>query len=53
MKFKALVVYSDGRLGQGGISLPDRDYYLKSDTRSKTVQGAKKVLIATFLVASI
>jgi len=32
-------------LGQGGISLPDRDYYLKSDTRSKKVQDALKTLI--------
>lgn len=34
-------------LGQGGISLPDRGYYLKNDTRSKKVQGALKTLIAT------
>ena len=27
-------------LYQGGTSLPDRDYYLKTDTRSKTIQAA-------------
>ena len=27
-------------LYQGGTSLPDRDYYLKNDTRSKTIQAA-------------
>ncbi|QEC80412.1 M13 family metallopeptidase [Mucilaginibacter ginsenosidivorax] len=34
-------------LGQGGTSLPDRDYYLKNDARSKKVQGAFKTLITT------
>ena len=24
--------------GQGGLALPDRDYYLNSDTRSKTIR---------------
>lgn len=28
------------RLSQGGITLPDRDYYLKNDQRSKTVRAA-------------
>lgn len=32
-------------LGQGGTSLPDRDYYLKSDARSKRIQGAFKQYI--------
>ena len=27
-------------LSQGGTSLPDRDYYLKTDSRSKTIQAA-------------
>ncbi|HEX6622539.1 MAG TPA: M13 family metallopeptidase [Pyrinomonadaceae bacterium] len=27
-------------LGQGGLSLPDRDYYLKDDERSKTLRAA-------------
>ncbi len=27
-------------LSQGGTSLPDRDYYLKTDSRSKTIQDA-------------
>ena len=27
-------------LSQGGTSLPDRDYYLKTDARSKTIQSA-------------
>jgi putative endopeptidase len=28
------------QLTQGGTSMPDRDYYLKSDARSKKIQGA-------------
>lgn len=28
------------QLYQGGISLPDRDYYLKNDARSQTIRGA-------------
>ena len=28
------------QLGQGGLSLPDRDYYLKDDARSKTIRTA-------------
>jgi putative endopeptidase len=27
-------------LGQGGLSLPDRDYYLKDDARSKAIRAA-------------
>ncbi|GAB3869306.1 M13 family metallopeptidase [Hymenobacter segetis] len=27
-------------LGQGGLSLPDRDYYLKDDARSKSIRAA-------------
>lgn len=34
-------------LGQGGTSLPDRDYYLKSDARTLKVQAAYKQYIAT------
>ncbi len=29
-----------GDLGQGGLGLPDRDYYLKDDERSKTIRTA-------------
>lgn len=32
-------------LGQGGTSLPDRDYYLKSDPRTKRIQDAYKQYI--------
>ncbi len=28
------------QIGQGGTTLPDRDYYLKDDTRSKTIRDA-------------
>ena len=28
------------RMGQGGLSLPDRDYYLKEDARSKAIRTA-------------
>ena len=28
------------RMGQGGLSLPDRDYYLKDDGRSKAIRAA-------------
>lgn len=28
------------QFGQGGLSMPDRDYYLKTDARSKKIQGA-------------
>jgi len=33
--------------GQGGTSLPDRDYYLKSDARTLKVQAAYKQYITT------
>ena len=35
------------QLGQGGTSLPDRDYYLKSDARSLKIQEAFKKYIKT------
>ena len=39
-------------LGQGGINLPDRDYYLKSDNRSKKAQDALKKLAVTLFTLS-
>ncbi len=33
--------------GQGGTTLPDRDYYLNSDARTKTIQAAYKQYITT------
>ena len=33
------------QLSQGGTSLPDRDYYLKDDARSKKIQEAYKIYI--------
>lgn len=35
------------QLAQGGTTLPDRDYYLKSDAKSTSIQGAYKKYIAT------
>lgn len=35
------------QLSQGGISLPDRDYYLKDDARSKTIREALEKYIVT------
>ena len=35
------------QFGQGGTSLPDRDYYLKSDSRTLKIQEAFKKYIAT------
>jgi endothelin-converting enzyme/putative endopeptidase len=36
-------------LSQGGLGLPDRDYYLKDDARSKTIRAAyEKHVAATF-----
>ena len=35
------------QLGQGGISLPDRDYYLKNLGRNKAIQEAYKKYITT------
>ena len=34
-------------IGQGGTSLPDRDYYLKSDARTKKIQEAYRQYIIT------
>ena len=34
------------QLGQGGTSLPDRDYYLKNDARSKAVRSAYENYLA-------
>ncbi|NVM67612.1 putative endopeptidase [Mucilaginibacter sp. SG538B] len=39
-------------LGQGGTTLPDRDYYLKNDPRSKKAQDALKKLITTLFTLS-
>lgn len=35
------------QLSQGGTTLPDRDYYLKDDARSKKIQEAYKTYITT------
>jgi putative endopeptidase len=35
------------QLGQGGTSLPDRDYYLKDDARSQKIQSAFKNYVTT------
>ncbi len=35
------------QLSQGGTSLPDRDYYLKSDSRSTKIQEAYKKYVST------
>ncbi|RDV14615.1 M13 family peptidase [Pontibacter diazotrophicus] len=35
------------QLSQGGTTLPDRDYYLKDDARSKKIQDAYKTYITT------
>ncbi|MGZ3764119.1 MAG: M13 family metallopeptidase, partial [Mucilaginibacter sp.] len=35
------------QFGQGGTSLPDRDYYLKDDARTKKIQDAYKHYIVT------
>lgn len=35
------------QFGQGGTSLPDRDYYLKDDARAKKIQNAYKKYIVT------
>ncbi|WDF76325.1 M13 family metallopeptidase [Mucilaginibacter sp. KACC 22773] len=40
------------RLGQGGTALPDRDYYLKNDQRSKDVRDALKTLAITVFTLS-
>ena len=37
------------QMGQGGLTLPDRDYYLKDDARSKTIRTAYETyLVNTF-----
>ncbi|MBF9236637.1 M13 family metallopeptidase [Hymenobacter sp. BT683] len=37
------------QMGQGGLSLPDRDYYLKDDARSKAIRAAYDTyLVNTF-----
>lgn len=36
-------------VGQSGISLPDRDYYLKSDDRNKTMQAALREYVRDLL----
>ena len=40
------------RLSQGGISLPDRAYYLQNDKRSKSVTEALKTFIITVFTLS-
>lgn len=40
------------QLSQGGTTLPDRDYYLKNDSRSKSIQDAyKKYMIRLFTLS--
>jgi putative endopeptidase len=39
-------------LGQSGITLPDRDYYLKDDARSKAVRDALKTYIVKVFTLS-
>ena len=40
------------QLSQGGTTLPDRDYYLKNDSRSKSIQEAyKKYMISLFTLS--
>lgn len=40
------------QLGQGGTTLPDRDYYLKNDTKNTGIQTAyKKYITALFTLA--
>ncbi|GHN01087.1 endothelin-converting protein [Cytophagales bacterium WSM2-2] len=40
------------QLSQGGLTLPDRDYYLKSDQRSKKIQIAYNTYITTLFKLS-
>ena len=40
------------QLGQGGITLPDRDYYLKSDARTLKIQDAYKNYITQLFALS-
>ena len=39
-------------LSQGGLGMPDRDYYLKSDSASASLQGKYKEHVATMLQMS-
>jgi putative endopeptidase len=38
-------------IDQGGIGLPDRDYYLKDDEQSKSVRGAYQTYVENMLAA--
>lgn len=40
------------QLGQGGTTLPDRDYYLKNDARNSTIQQAYKTYITKLFTLS-
>src|SRR6478609_10777860 len=40
------------QFSQGGLSMPDRDYYLKSDPRSKKAQAAHKAYIVSLFTLS-
>jgi putative endopeptidase len=40
------------QFSQGGLSMPDRDYYLKSDARSKKIQGAQRAYIISLFTLS-
>lgn len=40
------------QFGQGGTTLPDRDYYLKSDARSKKAQDALNTYMVTLFTLS-
>lgn len=40
------------QLSQGGTTLPDRDYYLKDDSRSKSIREAYKKYIITLFTLS-
>jgi putative endopeptidase len=40
------------QIGQGGLSLPDRDYYLKTDARSKKYQEALHTYMVTLFSLS-
>src|SRR3546814_6009359 len=37
------------QLGQGGISLPDRDYYLVDNSRNKEIKSAYKEYVNTLM----
>lgn len=38
------------QFSQGGTSLPDRDYYLKDDTRTKKIQAAFNTYVTTLFI---